>query len=324
VNTGVTGRVFWDGGCMKDYGRFPFGRPNTVRPARLPERGTARALVVGVYPSAWHVAWQAPAYSISPSRRGAVSALAVDVEPTVFWDGDPAGFPEMLAEWKAKTGFVDGDDPGCHGWVSSSSPPANGSSGTKVQKKYLDPLGVAGAEAAFTDVYPVFVTKSSSTGSRGRREQGNAIRDEYDAIADELGLPASSLPIRPTIRQLVTESLSRFQDHLLQALEAADAPLVITLGDEPFQVLSRIPALTPEPPADTIADLYGARYGERGYVTVNGRRVEWLPLVHPGLFNRNVGQVEVNPARRTGPGWNWLHHEWATRLTSELDHRPRS
>ncbi len=97
---------------MVDFGRFPFGRPNTVRPARLPGRGPASAIVVGVYPSAWHVGWRAPTYLVSPDRRGAVAALAVDVEPTVFWKGDPAGFPEALAQWKARTGFIDGDSPG--------------------------------------------------------------------------------------------------------------------------------------------------------------------------------------------------------------------
>jgi hypothetical protein len=304
------------------HGHFPFGRPNTERPARVSSTGSAAALVVGVYPSAWHVSWQAPAYLASPIRRGAVAALAVDVEPTVFWAGDPASFQEMLASWKTATGFIDGDDPGAHGWVSSTSPAANGSSGAKVENRYLAPLGIGAASAAFTDVYPVFVTKSAGRGAHGRREQGDAIRDEYDSVAEDLGVPASSLPGRPTAKQLVTESLERFQGHIVRAVEEADAPLVITLGDETLQVLRRIPALTPEPPTETITDLYGARYGARGHLTVNGRRVEWLPLVHPGLLKGTARQLALDPVKRTGPGWNWLHSKWAQTMASGQSCRP--
>jgi hypothetical protein len=246
-----------------------------------------------------------------------VAALAVDVEPTVFWAGDPANFPEMLASWKATTGFIAGDDPGAHGWISNTSPPANGSSGAKVDKRYLAPLGIAAASAAFTDVYPVFVTKSVGRGSHGRREQGDAIRDEYDSIAEDMGFTASSLPRRPTAKQLVTDSLERFQGHIMRAVEEADAPLVITLGDETLQVLRRIPALTPEPPAETITDLYGERYGSRGHLAVNGRRVEWLPLVHPGLLKGTARQDAVGPAKPAGRDWNGLHSKWAQATTSE-------
>lgn len=36
-------------------GQFPFGRNNTTRPMRPAASGRARILVVGVYPSAFHV-----------------------------------------------------------------------------------------------------------------------------------------------------------------------------------------------------------------------------------------------------------------------------
>jgi hypothetical protein len=135
--------------------------------------------------------------------------LAVDVEPTVFWNGNPADYPEMLAAWRAETGFLEGDGAGTHGWISDVPPPANGSSGFKVEARYLRPLGIAADTAAFTDVYPVFVTKSTGRGPGGRREQGDAIRDEYDAIADAMGRSPSSLPSRPTARLLVKGALER-------------------------------------------------------------------------------------------------------------------
>ena len=40
------------------WGTFPFGRPNTLRPARMPAKGRrAAATLVGVYPSALHAKW---------------------------------------------------------------------------------------------------------------------------------------------------------------------------------------------------------------------------------------------------------------------------
>ena len=193
-------------------------------------------MVVGVYPSAWHVSWKAPAYLASAERRGSIAALAVNVEPTVFWNGDPLGFPRILEAWMAAAGFIEGDEPGAHGWISPTSPPANGSSGTKVEERYLRPLGVTASSAAFTDVYPVFVIKGTGGTGRGRREQGDAIRVEYDSIAENLGLPRSSIPARPTARRLVQDALTRLTSRIVQDLEAADAPRVVTLGDEALQV----------------------------------------------------------------------------------------
>lgn len=244
-----------------------------------------------------------------------MAALAVDVEPTVFWNGNPSVFPEMLAAWKAATRFVEGDEPGAHGWISDVSPPANGSSGTKVEERYLSPLGIEADAAAFTDVYPVFVIKSASRGRDGRREQGDAIRDEYDAIAGDLGTSRSSLPSRPTAKRLVNDAVQLFRARVLHDLEAADAPRVISLGDEALQVLRQIPELMPTAPAVTITDLYGASlYGRPGELTINKRRVEWLALAHPGLLKGEPGPVDLDPQKRTGPGWNWLHEQWARNL----------
>ena len=45
---------------MGEHGRFPFGQPNLERDMRLPASGPVAALVVGVYPTAFHVAWSPP------------------------------------------------------------------------------------------------------------------------------------------------------------------------------------------------------------------------------------------------------------------------
>ncbi len=292
---------------MGSFGTFPFGRPNTVRPARRATAVQARAVVVGVYPSAWHISWRAPAYLGTAGRTGGVAALAVDVEPTVFWNGDTSEFETKLREWMDGTGFIEGDEPGEHGVVSLTSPSTNGSSGTKVEDKYLAPLSVTADETCFTDVYPVFVVKR---GKGSRREQGDAIDAEYNAIASSIGRSPSSLPARPGQKALVAAALTMFRSGLIADLESADARRVITLGDEAMRVLSGIAELSPQPPADTLADLYGDRYGEPGTIRVNDRRVEWLALAHPGLLKGTPSDCDIDPRKRTIQGWNWLHAQW--------------
>lgn len=195
-----------------DLGRFPFGKGNTTRPIRHPRCRPARAVVVWVYPSAWHVAWTAPQHVRGGDRRGSVAALAVDVEPTVFWDGDRSDFLSRLTTWKTDVGFVDGEEPGCHGSVSTVSPSANGASGRKVADQYVSPLSIDPALVGFTDVYPVFVVK----------------RTAVVPSAAQLGYDVSTLPGRPPASRLPVLAAQQFGDRLLADLEALDAPLVIT------------------------------------------------------------------------------------------------
>jgi hypothetical protein len=304
---------------MNSFGVFPFGRPNTARPARIPNGSTARVTVVGVYPSAWHISWRAPAYLASDGRSGSVAAMAVDVEPMVFWNGDDEDFGRSLATWVEETGFVQGGAPGEHGTISPTSPSTNGSSGAKVEKHYLEPLGLSAREASFTDVYPVFVVKRNKRGGLvRRREQGDAISTEYDPIAESLGFPQSSLPDRPSAKTLVRQSLEQFRGRLIADVETSNAPLVLTLGDEALQVVRGVSELKPSAPAESLTDLYGSAYGRSGSLEVNGRRVEWLALAHPGLLKGAPTTDDVDPAKRSVPGWNRLHSDWQVRVGRTL------
>lgn len=313
-----------------EFGRFPFGRPNTVRPMRAAAAGPAKVLVVGVYPSAWHVTWSAPIGLAGPGRSGRVQALAVDVEPTVFWSGEGA-FAADLDAWRENVTFVEGDDEGCHGRIDLVPPSANGSSGRKVEDRYLRPLDMSADEAAFTDVYPVFVVKGRAAGARkgvadvteeshaagkkkSRREQGDAIAVEYDTIAGALARHRSTLPPRPSPKALPAKAARRFAERIVADLEEANAPLVITLGDEAMQTLRRIPALRPQPPVEALTELYALdAYGRReGSLRVNGGPVRWLPLAHPGLLKGKPStEGEIDPERRSLHGWNLLHSRWS-------------
>lgn len=102
------------------HGVFPFGQPNRERPMRLPS-GPVEALVVGVYPSAFHVSWSPPPkYDPRPDdsrRRPFISSLAVDVEPTVFWTGENPSPDDELVRWKQSVEF----DPARHGQSESAT-----------------------------------------------------------------------------------------------------------------------------------------------------------------------------------------------------------
>ena len=102
---------------------------------------------------------------------------------------------------------------------------------------YLAPLSLDAAQAAFTDIYPTFVVKYA--GGK-QREQGNAIEQEYDVIVEDLVMPRSSIPKRPAAVELPDVAVERFGDRIVADLEAAEAPLVITLGEEVSQTLIRL------------------------------------------------------------------------------------
>ena len=193
------------------------------------------------------------------------------------------------------TGFVEGDEPGAHGHVSAQSPSTNGSSGKKVAERYLAPLGIDATDAAFTDVCPIYFVKY---GTPAKREQGDAIAAEYDAIAADLGFEPASLPKRQSAASLVKRASTEFADRTIADLEQADADLVVTLGNEALQALANIENLSPEAPAQNLQTLRDdSRYGARGKLRVNGRDVDWLPLAHPGLL-------------RGGSDWDDLHLSW--------------
>ena len=196
-------------------GVFPFGQPNTPRPARWDGQGTPRQLVLGVYPSALHVRWHPPAHlHASPTR---IAAMAVDVEPEVFWDGGDA--TARIAVWKDRVGFLDGDTPGCHG---HASPTTNGPSGATLDGYFTGPIHDRG-DTVFADVYPVYMVKRSGPGTK-RKQQGDALDEKFNPLADRLPATAagragpSTLPTRIPPKALPAHAVARFGDWLQELL----------------------------------------------------------------------------------------------------------
>jgi hypothetical protein len=273
---------------MSEWGVFPFGKPNSERPARRAKK--ADAVVIGVSPSAWHVHWTAPANrQIGP--RGSVDELAVDVAPTLFWDGALDDFDGRLTQWKHDVGFRDGE----HGTISPVLPSQHGGTSTKVLAHYLAPLGLDVDRVSFTDIYPVFTLKSAGG---MQREAGDAIREEYDPLAPVLGFAPCTLPAQADLGELPRIAAERFGARLVDDLAAAKPSLVITLGRDVWATLMRLPALRPQSPVVGFDALKSDQYGAVGSLFINASRVNWLPLVHPGLLGR-------------ASEWETLHAAWA-------------
>jgi hypothetical protein len=69
------------------------------------------------------------------------------------------------------------------------------------------------------------------------RQQGDAIAQEYEPVAPELGLPACTLPARPEQEQLVAMALRDHRARLLRELSDIQAPRLVTVGEEARQVV---------------------------------------------------------------------------------------
>lgn len=289
-----------------DPGLFPFGQPNSERPSRVAD--DCKAMVIGLHPSAFHVAWTAPKSApAGRDRTGIVKALAVDVEPTVFWEGNEDGGDDLLKLWLKEVGFVEGDDEGQHGRVDSRLPAANGSNGRKIIQQYLEPLGLKSDEVTFTDVFRHYMVK---TGTKAKREMRDAIEIEYNAIADFMGVQKSHLLRKIHERALPGQAQEAFGDKLKQEFTDGKPELVITLGEEAWRTVDMIFGYDAHSSISMFDALYGEAYGRPGTLRSGNHVAKWLPLVHPSLL-RNAAPTGPLPAgRRTVAGWNQRHFKW--------------
>lgn len=281
------------------WGCFPFGQPNTVRPIRM--AGKTEVLVVGTYPSAWHVTWSAPSFARSGCLTGRVAAMAVDVEPTVFWNGDKADFTACLEKWVSAVRFRAGNSLRCDGYIKSTSPPRNGSSGAKLAKRYLAPVGIREEVVSFTDIFPVFMVKEKGTDSARGREQGDAIKQEYAAFADLVGRGQSTLPQRIQREDLPGVARREFGSILVRDILETRPSLVISLGEEVWRALQEWPSIRAQSPVRSFDQLCSNHYGSSGELEVDGLRIEWLPLIHPGQLGRRTS-------------WDACHESWEARV----------
>lgn len=239
---------------MPDQFVFPFGTPVGRCPSWPVEQ--PELFVLGAYPSALHIEWKPPAES--GLRR--VRALPVDDEPEPFWNGEDAD--ARVERWRETVGWR-------RELGEAAAPPGlNGSSGSWVDERILQPLGATRADAWITDCLDTYRASTGVT---------KAVSTVYDEFARRHDLPTARLATHPTETQIVTEALEHQRERLGEDLGVARPSVIVTLGNAALRVLR---SLLDErrAPAKLSA---GESYGEPVDLALDGRPVHWWPLAHP-------------------------------------------
>ena len=209
---------------------------------------------MGAYPSAIHVRWVPPKWTgFKP-----ISAIAVENEPTVFWEGADAD--ERVRVWKERY-----FEPA---WGEVTPAKLNGPSGTWLTANVRGPLREAGAGRHF--VTDCLTTYRLSTGAASR------LADTYELfVRQSVGLESADLQGHPTEAQIVREALQFHAPRITKQIEAARPGVVVTLGNAASRVTHAL--------GDTegSATLRPDVYGDAFEITLSGRRLRWVALVHP-------------------------------------------
>lgn len=254
--------------------QFPFGRP-LLKVQQVPH-ANARVFVLGVYSSAVHARW------LGPDGKQRVMALAVASEPYIFWRGD--GARDIIEAIPV---------PPEAGRLVEAAEQLNGPSGKALDDDYLRPLGLSRADAWLCDLLPE---------SRMNPKQFDAVSTHYVPVARMLGLPEATVPA----------ATGRFADRergeaILEELLASGADTLITLGDKPLEEFVAVHSL-----GHPKLRAYGespSQYGRLHPLTIRGRRLQLLPLVHP----RQAQALGASSAP-----WGELHREWVQRTAPNL------
>ncbi len=255
-------------------GTYPFGEP--LRSVVQQDRSPKRVFVLGVYASAVHALW------VGPDGKLLIQAVAVASEPVIFWDGADA--EAIVGRIKLPAGA---------GKLIAANAGLNGPSGRALDELFLRPLGCSRADAWLCDLVPHTCLNAA---------QGKALARSYTPRMASLGLPAVDLP--PVPREFADRAR---REEVLAELRESGAQTVVLLGDEPIKHwLTHFDGRWKSLAAfgDT-KDTYGRRHE----VTLDGLRVEVLPLVHP----RQAAGLGAH-----SPGWRARHDAWRANAPSGM------
>lgn len=246
---------------------FPFGQE--LHPLVQQDRTAKQVFVLGVYASAVHARWK-------KDGKIVCQALAVASEPRIFWDGDEAEARQILSRIAMPPEL---------GTLEPAGRQLNGPSAKVLEKNILAPLGYSRKDAWLCDLLPE---------TRLNPSQAKALKEKYEPLIASHGLNPVTIPKRPAT--FCNAARSR---EITEELMASQAPLLVLLGDIPIkEYLNRV-AEVDFTSMQEYTNRYG--YGTKVPVTIAGRRIDVLPLVHP----RQIGALGTHSEK-----WNRLHKQW--------------
>jgi hypothetical protein len=113
----------------------------------------------------------------------------------------------------------------------------------------------------------------------------------YQPFAAAQGLPRAELPYRPRPHELIARTIAEEAATLRHKLHESGAVHVVTLGQEAADAFAAIFA------TERVLLRPDQTYGHHRPVIIANRRIDWLPMTHPG--NRT-------------PAWRARHTRWTT------------
>lgn len=234
---------------------FPFGE--ILLPQEPNIQSLRNVFILGAYPSAFHIRW------IPPSPYREIKAIAVDNEPSVFWDGSDQ--ETIFKDWLNCVSWQDD-------WGKALlAGNLNGSSGVWVNKNLLVPLGLSRKNVWFSDCLDIY---HCSDGLKKR------LQDTYHLVAEIFNLANAKLPPHPDENQIVQLSLKNHASRIKNQLNIAKPDLIITLGNAALRVISSLITSGPEIPKSLSPnqELYGKKYYG---IQIENTNFSLLPIAHP-------------------------------------------
>lgn len=250
---------------------YPFGEKLT--PVVQIDRSPKRIFVLGVYASAVHACWYGPSGKIS------VRALAVASEPYIFWRGEGADSIIERIPIPAQCGFL-----------GVADPRLNGPSGVVLDEQYLAPLGYAREDAWLCDLLPE---------TRLNLSQKQALERAYMPFVRQGIVPEVTIPEVPR-RFCDATRAQAIADEIL----ASEATVLVTLGDVPLREF--VARFEPKWSKLSVFGKTEDGYGQIHPITLNGRSLSLLPLVHPRQAGRLGSSSNI---------WAALHAQWLVNQT---------
>ncbi len=251
---------------------FPFGQE--LHPLVQEDQTPKQVFVLGVYASAVHARWKKGNQVIS-------QALAVASEPRIFWDGDPAEAKQIIGSIPI---------PPEAGFLEPASRQLNGPSAKVLDSAILAPLGFTRADAWLCDMLPE---------ARLNPNQKKVIEQKYRPIAEKYGLPAVTVPERPSSGRSDSFCNAARCQEILTEIERSQAGTVVLLGDLPIQQFLCKVSQVDFDSLQSYVDKYG--YGQPVRVQLGNCARDVIALAHP----RQIGALGTHSEK-----WYRHHQEW--------------